>query len=85
MCLAWVFDALPCSLLGSNTMSHYFRGDPQVVPRLQALGPADLGVPAVVEYELRYVLQRLPLRCGIRARWSRAMCASFRVCRVCSG
>jgi tRNA(fMet)-specific endonuclease VapC len=47
-------------LLDSNTISYYFRGDPQVVPRLQALSPADIGVPALVEYELRYGLMRLP-------------------------
>ena len=47
-------------ILDSNTISYYFRGDPQVVARLQALRPADLGVPAIVEYELRYGLQRLP-------------------------
>lgn len=47
-------------ILDSNTISYYFRGDPQVVPRLQALRPADLGVPAIVEYELRYGLLRLP-------------------------
>jgi tRNA(fMet)-specific endonuclease VapC len=47
-------------ILDSNTISYYFRGDPQIVPRLQALRPAELGVPAIVEYELRYGLQRLP-------------------------
>ena len=47
-------------ILDSNTISYYFRGDPQVVPRLQALRPVDLGVPAIVEYELRYGLLRLP-------------------------
>jgi tRNA(fMet)-specific endonuclease VapC len=47
-------------ILDSNTISCYFRGDQQVVPRLQALRPADLGVPAIVEYELRYGLMRLP-------------------------
>jgi tRNA(fMet)-specific endonuclease VapC len=47
-------------ILDSNTISYYFRGDPRVVPRLQALSPADLGVPAIVEYELRYGLLRLP-------------------------
>lgn len=47
-------------ILDSNTISYYFRGDPQVVPRLQALRPIDIGVPAIVEYELRYGLQRLP-------------------------
>ena len=48
-------------VLDSNTISYYLRGDPQVVPRLQALRPADLGVPAIVEYELRYGLLRMPL------------------------
>lgn len=47
-------------VLDSNTISYYFRGDPQVVPRLQALRPADLGVPTIVEYELRYGLLRMP-------------------------
>lgn len=47
-------------ILDSNTISYYFRGDPQVVPRLQALRPVDLGVPAIVEYELRYGLLRMP-------------------------
>ena len=47
-------------VLDSNTISYYFRGDPQVVPRLQALRPTDLGVPAIVDYELRYGLMRLP-------------------------
>jgi tRNA(fMet)-specific endonuclease VapC len=47
-------------LLDSNTISYYFRGDPKVVPRLQALSPADIGVPAIVECELRYGLMRLP-------------------------
>lgn len=47
-------------VLDSNTISYYLRGDPQVVPRLQAVRPADLGVPSIVEYELRYGLLRLP-------------------------
>ena len=46
-------------ILDSNTISYYFRGDPQVVPRLQALRPAELGVPNIVEYELRYGLLRM--------------------------
>lgn len=46
--------------LDTNTISYYFRGDAQVVPRLQALPPAELGVPAIVEYELRHGLLRLP-------------------------
>ncbi len=47
-------------ILDSNTISYYFRGDPLVVPRLQALRPAEVGVPAIVEYELRYGLLRMP-------------------------
>ena len=47
-------------VLDSNTISYYFRGDPQVVPRLQNLSPTEIGVPAIVEYELRYGLLRLP-------------------------
>ena len=46
-------------ILDSNTISYYFRGDPQVVPRLQAVRPGSLGVPAIVVYELRYGLMRL--------------------------
>lgn len=48
-------------ILDSNTISYYFRGDPLVVPRLQAVRPAEVGVPAIVEYELRYGLLRLPV------------------------
>lgn len=47
-------------MLDSNTISYYFRGDPHVVPRLQALRPSEIGVPAIVVYELRYGLMRLP-------------------------
>ncbi len=47
-------------ILDTNTISYYFRGDPKVVPRLQAIRPADLAVPAIVQYELRYGLLRLP-------------------------
>jgi tRNA(fMet)-specific endonuclease VapC len=46
--------------LDTNTVSYYFRGDPQVVPRMHALPPARLLVPSVVVYELRYGLLRLP-------------------------
>lgn len=46
--------------LDTNTISYYFRGDPAVVPRLQATPPTQLAVPAIVAYELRYGLLRLP-------------------------
>lgn len=38
----------------------FICGDPHVVPRLQALRPSEIGVPAIVVYELRYGLMRLP-------------------------
>ena len=47
-------------ILDSNTISYYFRGDAKVVPRLQAIAPIELAVPAIVTYELRYGLMRLP-------------------------
>jgi tRNA(fMet)-specific endonuclease VapC len=47
-------------VLDTNTISCYFRGQAQVVARLQAVRPADVGVPAIVEYELRFGLLRLP-------------------------
>lgn len=48
-------------ILDNNTISYYFRGDAMVVLRLQAMRPADLAVPVIVEYELRYGLLRLPI------------------------
>lgn len=50
--------------LDTNTISYYFRGDPAVVPRLQATPPTQLAVPAIVAYELRYGLLRLPPEAG---------------------
>jgi tRNA(fMet)-specific endonuclease VapC len=65
-------------VLDSNTISYYFRGDPHVVPQLQALRPVDIGVPAIVEYELRYGLMRLPAeaaapRLAALAQWLRPL------------
>jgi len=53
-------------VLDSNTISYYFRGDPRVVPRLLSLSPAEIAVPSVVVYELRYGLLRLPPEAGQR-------------------
>jgi tRNA(fMet)-specific endonuclease VapC len=47
-------------ILDTNTISYYFRGDAEVVTQMQSRQPADFGVPAIVEYELRYGLLRLP-------------------------
>lgn len=46
--------------LDANTISYFFRGDPLVVQRMCATAPAQLAVPSVVVYELRYGLLRLP-------------------------
>jgi len=47
-------------ILDSDTISYYFLDDPQVVPRLNSLAAANVGVPANVEYELLYGLLRIP-------------------------
>jgi tRNA(fMet)-specific endonuclease VapC len=47
-------------VLDTNTISYYLRGDSEVVTQMQALRPVEVGVPAIVEYELRYGLARLP-------------------------
>lgn len=46
-------------VLDTNTISYFFRGVPGVVSQMLARAPAELGVPAIVEYELRYGLMRL--------------------------
>ncbi len=52
-------------ILDSNTVSYYFRGDPVVVAHMQAQSPGNLAVPAIVEYELRYGLLRLPTQAAV--------------------
>lgn len=47
-------------ILDTSTVSYYLRGDPAVVPRMQALAPDEARIPAIVEYELRYGFERLP-------------------------
>jgi tRNA(fMet)-specific endonuclease VapC len=47
-------------VLDSNTVSYYMRGDPEVTAPLERLQPANVAVPAIVEYELRYGMYRLP-------------------------
>lgn len=49
-------------ILDTNTISYYFRGVPEVVKQLQQHAPTDLGIPSIVEYELRYGLLRLPAK-----------------------
>lgn len=47
-------------VLDTNTISYFFRQHSGVVERLRQLTPSQVGVPAIVEYELRYGLLRLP-------------------------
>lgn len=47
-------------VLDSNTISYYFRNEQCVVQALQAIPLSLLAVPAIVVYELRYGLLRLP-------------------------
>ena len=44
----------------TDTVDYYFKGDPAVVPRLQALPRSQIALPSVVLHELRYGLARLP-------------------------
>lgn len=46
-------------IFDTNTISYYLRGDPAVVPKIQALAPDEASIPAIVEYELRYGFERL--------------------------
>ncbi len=52
-------------VLDTNTISYFMRGDEAVVPFLLALQPAQVGVPAIVLYELRYGLGRLPREAAV--------------------
>ncbi len=54
-------DQLLVFALDTDTVSNYFRGDPQVVPRLQSLAPSQIGIPAIVSYELRDAVMRIPV------------------------
>ena len=47
-------------VLDTNTISYAMRGEPGTIARLTALQPDDVAVPAIVVYELRYGLARLP-------------------------
>jgi tRNA(fMet)-specific endonuclease VapC len=40
------------TLLDTNTIIHYIRGNPGVVHRVQASSPGELAVPSIVVYEL---------------------------------
>jgi tRNA(fMet)-specific endonuclease VapC len=42
------------TLLDSNTIIHYLRGDEWVVPRMQGAVKGTLGIPSLVMYEIEY-------------------------------
>jgi len=44
--------------LDTNTMSCYIRGDGRVAQRLTAVSPKQVGLPAIVVYEIRFGLSR---------------------------
>jgi tRNA(fMet)-specific endonuclease VapC len=45
--------------LDTNSIAYFFRGEGRIAERLFACRPHDVGVPAVVAYELRYGIARL--------------------------
>lgn len=47
-------------LLDTNTISYYLRGEPAVVRRWHSTSPLEMATSALVAYELRYGLARLP-------------------------
>ncbi|MFP5404974.1 MAG: PIN domain-containing protein [Gammaproteobacteria bacterium] len=51
-------------MLDTNTISYYFRGAPSVVTRMLATPPDRIAVSAVVVYELRTGLLRMPAAAG---------------------
>jgi tRNA(fMet)-specific endonuclease VapC len=42
------------TLLDTNTVIHYLRGQPSVVSRFQSASPRELAIPSVVAYEIEY-------------------------------
>ncbi len=42
------------TLLDTNTVIHYLRGQPLVVSRFQSASPRQLAIPSVVAYEIEY-------------------------------
>ena len=42
------------TLLDTNVVIHYLKGEPSVVARIQAMEAPDLAIPSVVAYELEY-------------------------------
>lgn len=46
--------------LDTNAVGYFFRGEGHVAEHLLAMPPRDIAVPAVVTYELRYGVARVP-------------------------
>jgi len=44
--------------LDTNTISYYMRGEGRVAQRLAAVSPKQVGLPAIVVYEIRFGLRR---------------------------
>ncbi|MGO4882604.1 MAG: PIN domain-containing protein [Bryobacteraceae bacterium] len=52
------------TLLDTNVMIHYLKGDPAIVARIQSASRGELAIPAIVICELEYgsLRSRLPAR-----------------------
>jgi len=52
------------TLLDTNVMIHYLKGDPGIVKRIQSASRGELAIPAIVVYELEYgtLRSRFPAR-----------------------
>ena len=48
-------------VLDTNTVSYFFRGEGRVAQRLLATPPREIAIPAIVTYELRFGVARLPM------------------------
>lgn len=48
-------------LLDTNTVSYFFRGEGDVAARMARIPPAQIAIPAVVVFEIRYGLAKNPL------------------------
>jgi len=44
--------------LKTNTISHYMRGDGKVAQRLATISPKQVGLPAIVVFEIKFGLRR---------------------------
>jgi len=42
------------TLMDTNVMIHYLKGDPVIVARIQSASRSELAIPAIVVYELEY-------------------------------